>query len=501
MANKNNWDKIQSQSNEDNARFRDVYEDQQLDRSHIAEKVTMKSRAWIAVVAGLAAAFLIWWIVALIEWTGVCDGINGGWNDVFYLKKAENSNYRYVTIRVIEPVFEEDGITPVFDENGKQVENYIHTRYILNRETMILTDCQSGTAPIYTGALPYIYNSETETFVPQAAPEGYDYLAELPVDENGNPLIPRVYLKLETTECDGPYYLGRTHLNTDGDVYLSGAVSVYIDYNNKYGDSDDIKVDMSIMTDPKIMADYGFTPGGNVGTSYHLYYGEVIQASGLLSAKRPFSMAPTPLKLVIGFIVGAAVFGILWQVLKKNLDAQNIMTETSDINQYHNDQHIALPEEVQRLYDVFPDVGAHSTVMVSSMISHQMLTNKGLKKIKLARRAKEDIKDEDGDVVVFKGDVLRDDNGEILYDEVPLIDNDFSEALFDSSKTPKDKYARKYYNAPAIPYNPGNENLDKLKNYDTVADVINKDWQFPYYEPQRPGGVYIVDTAPVNTMV
>ena len=42
---------------------------------------------------------------------------------------------------------------------------------------------------------------------------------------------------------------------------------------------------------------------------------------------------------------------------------------------------------------------------------------------------------------------------------------------------------------------------DKLKGYDTVADLINNEWEFPYYEPQRPAGAYIVDTAPVNTMV
>jgi len=41
---------------------------------------------------------------------------------------------------------------------------------------------------------------------------------------------------------------------------------------------------------------------------------------------------------------------------------------------------------------------------------------------------------------------------------------------------------------------------DKL-DYDTVADVINADWEFPEYEVQRPGGAYLVDTAPTNTMV
>ena len=59
---------------------------------------------------------------------------------------------------------------------------------------------------------------------------------------------------------------------------------------------------------------------------------------------------------------------------------------------------------------------------------------------------------------------------------------------------------RKYYDATKIKYNPDGSNRDKLGKFETVADLINKDWQLPYYEPQRPAGAYIVDTAPVNTI-
>ena len=47
-----------------------------------------------------------------------------------------------------------------------------------------------------------------------------------------------------------------------------------------------------------------------------------------------------------------------------------------------------------------------------------------------------------------------------------------------------------------IPYNPDGSDRDKLGKFDTVADLINKDWELPWYEPQRPGGAYLVDTAP-----
>ena len=502
MAKQNNWEKLQKQRNEDNSRFRDVYEDQQLDRSRIGERQTMASRAWIAILVGVLVGLVFWLLVATIDMNGITFEMNDGWFQFVYKNRIENSNYQYVTLREIEPVYEEDGVTPVFDEEGKPKQVFIHTRYILNRKTNVLIDIQNGRLPEYTGALPYVFDDESQEWEPAELPENYDYTKALPKDKDGNPIIPRMYVKFEDPEFkNSENHLGTTHINTDGDVFLADVANVYIDYNKTYGDEDDVLITGDIF-DAQYLANYGFTLKRNPNSSYRMYYGELFQRSGgMFSTDQPFDMTPTPLKMIVSLITGLIAFAILWAVLKKNLDALNVEFETGDINQHYDDQHIALPEEVQMLYDVFPDVGAHSSVMVSSMISHQMLTNKGLKKVKLAKRAKENIKDEDGDIVVYKGDILRDENGEPLYDEVPIIDNEFSEALFDSSKTPKDKYARRYFDAPKIPYNPGNENLDKLKGFDTVAEVINKDWEFPIYEPQRPGGMYIVDTAPVNTMV
>src|SRR5699024_9774306 len=69
------------------------------------------------------------------------------------------------------------------------------------------------------------------------------------------------------------------------------------------------------------------------------------------------------------------------------------------------------------------------------------------------------------------------------------------------SGMPKDKALRKKYDATVIPYNPDGRDRDKLGKYKTVADLIKDDWEFPEYEVQRPAGAYMVDTAPVNTMV
>lgn len=199
-------------------------------------------------------------------------------------------------------------------------------------------------------------------------------------------------------------------------------------------------------------------------------------------------------------LISGGLFAIMYQFLKKNLDAQNLLNDTSDINQYENDQHIALPEEVQRKFDWFPDVGAHSPVQVSSMISHMMLNNKGLNPVLLAERAKKDMYDEDGDIEYYKGEILLDDEGNEKTKKVPMIDMDFGEALFEASGNPKD--IRKFYDTTKIPYNPGGADRSKQAGeWDTVAEMINNEWKFPLYEPQRPAGAYIVDTEPVNTMV
>lgn len=217
-----------------------------------------------------------------------------------------------------------------------------------------------------------------------------------------------------------------------------------------------------------------------------------------------YFIGPSFGKIFFDFAFTGMFYGIMYLILKHNLDTQNALMETADINQYPNDQHIALPEEIQRKFDWFPDVGATSDVQVSSMISHMALSNKGLNKVRVAKRAEADILDENGEIEVYKGEVLRDDAGEVIYEDEPvsMIDIAFMKALFMASGIPKmSKNMRKFYDASKIPYNGDGSDREKLGKYETVADLINADWQLPYYEPQRPGGAYIVDTAPVNTMV
>ncbi|MEU0942502.1 type IV secretory system conjugative DNA transfer family protein [Streptomyces canus] len=210
-------------------------------------------------------------------------------------------------------------------------------------------------------------------------------------------------------------------------------------------------------------------------------------------------------KLFITLGSGLMVALIIGTWFSRKVAAANLMNTTSDINQYQNDQHISLPEEIQQNYDWFPDAGAHSGVQVSSMLSHMMLKKKGLGTVEVAQRAKKDDIDEEGNLVYYAGEVMDDDEGDPLTQTLPIIDEDFGDELFEASGLPDDKALRQRYDTTLIPYNPDGKNREKLgfesDTYKTVADLIKEDWEFPAYEVQRPAGAYVVDTAPVNTMV
>ncbi|WP_156395403.1 type IV secretory system conjugative DNA transfer family protein [Paenibacillus sp. Root52] len=203
------------------------------------------------------------------------------------------------------------------------------------------------------------------------------------------------------------------------------------------------------------------------------------------------------------------IFLMSWLIINDRMMAlwrsKNSMNDATDINTYENDQHIALPEEMRRLYDWFPDVGAESSVQVSSMLSHVMLSNKGLKSIDMVQRYKEDIK-ENGVIVALKGEIIYDANGQPVIKKVPIVDEEFGGDLFTASGIPvSEKEIRTPVDVRKIEYNEFDESgqrrdRDKLP-YDTVSELINNDWTFLEHEVQRPAGAYLVDTAPVNTMV
>ena len=213
--------------------------------------------------------------------------------------------------------------------------------------------------------------------------------------------------------------------------------------------------------------------------------------------KQPLSSQWKQIAAVL--FMSLAIESLIYTVLMRKWEAQTAESRTDDINQYDNDQHITLPEELFEDYDVFPDAGAHSGVSVSTLISHAAMENKGVNQTKIAKRYKEDVLDENGEVLHFEGELIRDDNDEIVEEKVPMFDKKFGEALFKTSGA--EEMYWKCWNPSKIASNPKGKNREKFGKFDTISDLINNDWVLPFYEPQRPSGVYLVDGSPVNTMV
>lgn len=191
--------------------------------------------------------------------------------------------------------------------------------------------------------------------------------------------------------------------------------------------------------------------------------------------------------MVIYALISSGVTGVAYFALYRNWVAQNSRNDNSRLNTWRGDSRLVQPEELPQKFDIFPDVGMHSkTVQVTTVLSHMMLDNAGLKSMPIVNRQKNLLP------------VMNADGTLSVSSEKP-IDNQFSQKLFDSSQIPHDKKLRKLYHPNKLLYNP-DKKIGRTGEK-TVADKINNDWYMPDYELQRPGGMYIVDTQPNNTMV
>lgn len=571
-----NWDRIRKQKPTDTAKYRDVYEDQQLERSNMAKKESMLTRNILNAVICIMVFALSWFLISIVQifipperaaeeqpdpqyqWI---------YADEFYISKTD-SNDRISTSEYEALVNAYDPNIPVVDEPVKpekpenpedtyesQDDGYSDKKHpdvwiseseydALVEEYELKMDIYNADMETYEADIAryeeYVkaVTDPKETYV-ELAPhycDRHDFNNMISVDDYNKlcaeyeaeksqlsedllslPVKPynpaAMYIVSKTGDIpkktpDGEYVY-KIATDEDGD-------ELYDDYGNPVTEIDeygnpvvDTVSDQPIEYRNKCSAAVISRDEYNQLVSEYETAAETYnQLMAEHNAKYhpeltdgpTLSMTPNKIKAGISFGIAAILFIVLFSVFQKNLKAQNAAADTADINQYHNDQHVALPEEVQKNYDWFPDVGAHSAVQVSSMISHMALTNKGLKTVQLAKRADKDILDEDGNVLYFKGEILDDEHGNPITSTVPMIDEAFMEDLFEASGAPKDKLIRKRYDTTKIDYNPDGSNRDKLKGYKTVADLINGDWEFPIYEPQRPGGAYIVDTAPVNTI-
>lgn len=228
----------------------------------------------------------------------------------------------------------------------------------------------------------------------------------------------------------------------------------------------------------------------------------------LLHPREGFTLAQAMLwfhvwKVVLCLGVGAGAHLGIYIPMERVVDTQNRKYADDDLGVHADDQHILTPEEVIAAFQPFPDSGAHSSVTANGLVSHIMISPKGLKSVDQTVFLTEDERDADGAVVAWKGEPERDADGRAVTRRRPIIDKGYADRLWDASGLPRRRELRRRFDATAIPYCseiPDREKVGKGR-YRTMADEINGDWTYPPYERQRPAGAYLVDHRPVNTLM
>lgn len=536
---KSNWKRLSERSYGDTLHGRDVYESQQLDRGKLPQMQTMLGRTIVAVAAGLLVFGLVYFM-----WAIFVSAVGGGMKNNTQSQPVNNSGGNYNqnsngSVNEINTNNAYDWLTdPESYYNSNTNNQNINNQNINNQNT----NNQNTNMPI----------NEIDTN------NAYDWLTDPESYYNSTSKIDNIVDKIlnfgvvdvyasdfgETndayswlTDPDAYYNKNGTKNNNGGsqdDVinFFTGDVNKYSslyglvdDYNNEvlwinengeYGYLDEnnkiraynpdnyLYVLRNIYTGEYVNQNTNIGQTSNADTENNLKDTGSFQSSKQASNKSKIvNLRPTSKwQVLISFAAGFITFALLFNVFRKNLVAQNLLADTSDINQYDNDQHITLPREMIEHPDFVPvpDVGCHFTGEVNSMIGHVSFLPKGLKNVKVARRyAKDVIGKNSGNILHYEGEIKYDKDDKPLTVDKPIIDIDFSNENFKVSSVPEDMIER--FDATKLPYNPSNANRNRLKGYDTVADMINGDWEFPLYETQRPGGAYIFDTQPVNTMV
>ena len=64
---KRNWDRIKGQKPQDTVKYRDVYEDQQLERGDLDKRQTMTGRTILSAAVGLIVMLLVWIVISAIQ--------------------------------------------------------------------------------------------------------------------------------------------------------------------------------------------------------------------------------------------------------------------------------------------------------------------------------------------------------------------------------------------------------------------------------------------------
>lgn len=182
----------------------------------------------------------------------------------------------------------------------------------------------------------------------------------------------------------------------------------------------------------------------------------------------------------------------------------NAMYLTDDLPEHDDDAYIRTMDNLTQELNVVPDVGLGYNGHASSLMSHAMISNKGIKKIEIAQY--------DANV---DGKIKRDENGNIVKKKMPMFDPELADLLFSMTGVPQ--AYRKLYDATEYDFNrklSRKEGGGKDKNghykragafgraeYDKLSDFINNEFYPLDTDTERPAGVYFVDSRPVNTIL
>lgn len=560
-----NWDIVSKMDPNDTIKYRDVYEDQQLERSEIEEKETMTTRLIFVIIFTIISMILAYIAASFIQYsmsgfkskadvnaegqTGyqIADNYDY-WNDNQLFDQGQiaavvetcYSSYADGKIKEDSTAFSANGYSDVNPFEGYQD---LSSEELLAKYFMYISVDSDGNAVVqqqskiysdeenpFTGYAELSAVEQAEKFCNQNSTGGYVFKSEYNYWQDNaeyqawqlNDKLAEMYMNYRT----GNFTPLEEQVVDESDTVMS--YNPFDGYQNMLDTQMVDKFCNKVGSEGKYMFkdEYNFWNDQNTYWAYQIrdiideYYARYeVEYNGAAPVESPDQgpgaaetanqakdaffdyLVPNFWNVFFSLLVGFIVFGIMYTVMKKNLDAQNMLNDTTDINQYKNDQHIALPEEVQRKFDWFPDVGAHSPVQVSSMISHMMLQNKGINTVEMTVRHTSDVLDEDGEVDIYAGEPKYDDDDNLVTETLPMFDKDFAEDLFETSGL-LEKSIRKYYDATKIPYNgDGRDRTKQAGKWNTVAEMINNTWHIPDYETQRPAGAYLVDTEPVNTMV
>lgn len=196
----------------------------------------------------------------------------------------------------------------------------------------------------------------------------------------------------------------------------------------------------------------------------------------------------------IALVVTPIIMGVVYKKTKAQWFIKNAIHIDDDVEDRPDDAYVRTVDHLARQLDVAPDVGLGFKGHASTLMSHIMVSNKGIKKIKVPMYDKN-----------VDGYIKRDTNGNIMYETKPMFDEDLAHALYDMSGVPRE--FRKFYDARDYDFNPIDKKSGKRvgeygrKEYDTLADVINNDFYVLDTETARPAGVYFYDRRPVNTIL